>query len=140
MADLSDAEDDAAKAIAAGAAVSIPVDHVGFICSLGTLTIGRGRVTFQQNRSKEGFTVSSRAQLAVIESITRQAGSNAIPALTVKWSDGDGKWRKYDMVSTIFLAPALPGSLCSYVANGDAADKTERLHGMIVRLINTNLR
>jgi len=70
----------------------------------------------------------------------RQAGSNAIPALTVKWSDGNGKWRKYDMVSTIFLAPALPGSLCSYVANGDAADKTERLHGMIVRLINTNLR
>src|SRR5215831_7425693 len=51
LGDLSDAEDDAAKAIAAGASVSIPVDHVGFICSLGTLTIGRGRVTFQQSRS-----------------------------------------------------------------------------------------
>lgn len=38
LGDLSDVEDDAAKAVAAGASVTIPVDHVGFICSLGTLT------------------------------------------------------------------------------------------------------
>lgn len=137
--DLSDAEDNADKAIAAGGSISIPVYHRLFInCSLGVLKVGKGNVAFQPDRGNGAFSVDAAAQLSTSESQPFEVGPGGavLPWLSIRWRNSNGKWKKYDMVPTALLTSA---GFCEYSASGDAAAKTARLEGMLLRLIKLAL-
>jgi len=135
--DLSDAEGDAEEAINAGGAIGILSYHPHFMgYSSGNLIIAKGKLAYQPRAGNDGFSVSSKAQVALSESTYMRT---AVPDVIISWRGQDGKGHKYDMVFPMFLT-AVPGTLgFPYHADGDAADKTTRLDGLVIRVINASL-
>lgn len=136
--DLTDAEDDAEKAITAGGSIGLHIYHVHtFGHCEGVLVFERGKVYYEPTTGNDEFTAASKGNIAVRASIF--PGSN-IPDLIIEAPGQNGKQRKYNVVVPMFLTPLRKPVGLEFQANGDAADKTRQLDGMIVRLVNASLQ
>jgi hypothetical protein len=135
--DFDDAGPDAAKAIQDGGSVDLPIDHNHvFGHSAGQLVIKNGSVSYQPTDDNDGFTVKSKSQIDVSESVYPRTNT---PELVVKWQSTDGKNHRYYMVIGMFLTQVIQNSIDRYQTDSDGAQKTGRVDDLVLRLINQSL-
>lgn len=136
--DFPDAEDDAEKAIAAGGSVDVHLYHGhAFGHCEGTLVVERGKVSYAPTTGKDGFTATSKAEISISQKILLLT---KIPGLVIDAPGQNGDRRRFYMVAPMFLTPPSPRVVVDFQVIGDAADKTTRLNGVIIRLINASLQ
>lgn len=138
--DFMDAEDDADMAIAAGGSVDIPAYHIHtFGHCEGMLVIEKGKVSYQPTTGNDNFTATSKSQISILQKDFPAQGMR-VPDLWINTPDQGGKERKYEMIFPMFLPHPSPNMAINFQVTPDAANKTKRLDGMIVRLINASLQ
>jgi curli biogenesis system outer membrane secretion channel CsgG len=138
--DWMDAEDDAEKAVAAGGSVHFPAYHIhAFGHCEGMLVIQSGKVSYQPTTGNDSFTATSKNQISISQKDFPAQGSR-VPDLWIQATDQGGKERKYEMIFPVFLPRPSPNMAINFQVTTDAASKTKRLDGMIVRLVSTSLQ
>jgi curli biogenesis system outer membrane secretion channel CsgG len=138
--DFMDAEDDAEKAIRAGGSVNIPAYHLhAFGNCEGTILIQRGKLSYEPTTGNDNFTATSKSQISILQK-DFPAKEERVPDLWIQAPDQGGKVRKYEMIFPMFLPHPTPKMAINFQITADAANKTKRLDGLIVRLINASLQ
>ncbi len=138
--DFMDAEDDAEKAIRAGGSVNLPAYHIhAFGNCEGTLSIQRGKISYAPTTGNDNFVAASKSQISILQK-DFPANGERVPDLWFQAQDQGGKDRKYEMIFPMFLPHPSPKMAINYQITADAANKTKRLDGMIVRLISESLQ
>lgn len=137
LSDFADAEDDANKAIESGGSFDVHVFHNhAFGHCEGSFIVGKGKVSFQPTTGHDGFTVTSKHEIAISQSVYTMTN---VPELVVHWQSENGKRHRYYMVFTMFLTPVSHAVGLPYKADNNAVKNTRSLDGMIVRLVNGTL-